>query len=165
MRKVSISLVASSAATLLIGAFHSSGVADPAFSGAAPPPHALQEHFCADQEAIFRSRMAFLEAKLDLQPAQRQSWDVFVADSRIADEPMRRLCDERPGAEPQAPLAELERVQRRLETHLQSHVALVGAVRKFVVALGAEQQVTLARALHRPPPPFHLPPPPPPPAR
>lgn len=141
-------------------ALFASSFAVQAFSEPLPPapgfpsPREFHEAYCADQEALFKSKIAFVEVKLDLQLAQRSNWETFVSEARAAEEPLRALCADNPPPSQQDVITSLETDQHRLEALLQTHRAMVGAVKKFISVLSAEQQRTLALAIRHPQPPL-----------
>lgn len=124
-----------------------------------PPPHAIgaaEKHFqklCENEQALFKSKIAFAEAKLDLQFRQRPSWDVFVVEAYGANGPIRALCQEAQPA-PGDILAHLEFQQKGLGAALDAHRAYTAAFRKLIPALSPDQARILAESPIRPLPPF-----------
>jgi len=116
------------------------------------------QKFCADEDALFKAKMAFTEAKLDLQPSQRPNWDAFVTESSAAAPAIRSVCDEVPPAGSDT-VAELDLHQRGLAAFFEADRALTAAAKKFSVALTSDQKRTLADSVIHPLPPFPLFPP------
>jgi hypothetical protein len=134
------------------------------YAGTAPlpggfgPAAQMFQKFCADEDALFKAKMAFTEAKLDLQPSQRPNWDAFVTESSAAAPAIRSVCDEVPPAGSDA-VAELDLHQRGLAAFFEADRALTAAAKKFSVALTSGQKRTLADSVIHPLPPFPLFPP------
>ena len=84
---------------------------------AAPQPGAtpaqMMERMCADHDAHFAARMAFLEAKIGLEAAQRSAWEAFVGAMRAAEKPIRDMCQSPPPPSADDPVAQLEALDRR----------------------------------------------------
>ena len=91
----------------------------PTMAGAqvAPQPGAtpaqMMERMCADHDAHFAARMAFLEAKIGLEAAQRPAWEAFVGAMRAAEKPIRDMCQSPPPPSADDPVAQLEALDRR----------------------------------------------------
>ncbi|WGJ14352.1 Spy/CpxP family protein refolding chaperone [Methylocapsa sp. D3K7] len=122
-------------------------------SGSFPPAAEKLQKFCADEDALFKAKMAFTEAKLDLQPSQRPNWDSFVAESSAAVPAIRSVCDEAPPAGNDT-VAELDFHQRGLAAFFEADRALTAAAKKFSVALTSDQKRTLADSVIHPLPLF-----------
>lgn len=130
----------------------------------APPPQA-EARFCADQEALFAARMAFIEAKITLKPEQGAEWDAFVAASRDVEKPLRELCGTPPPSRDGDAVAALEARDRMDMAHEDARKGMRDAAAHLKAVLTAEQQRRLAEALLAPPvamrgPGFGSPPPP-----
>lgn len=119
------------------------------------PPQA--DRSCADQEAFFAARMAFLASKIEIKAEQRANWDAFVGAVRDAEKPMRELCGKEPPPLGGDALAALEARDQRDELLENLHKAMREAVARLKATLPADQQRRLAEALLAPPPPMRGP--------
>ena len=122
--------------------------------GGVPSAAGIFRKFCADEDALFKAKIAFTEAKLDLQPRQRPSWDAFVSESSAAAQSIRSLCEETPTTADSDVAAELDFHQRALAAFLDTNRAFTTAAKKFLTALNSEQQRTLAELVIHPFPPL-----------
>lgn len=116
-----------------------------------PPPAYMMQRVCADQEALFAARMAFLEIKIAVRPEQRGEWEAFVAAMRAAEQPMRDLCAS-PPLPPKSddPVALLEARDRMVTAHAAVLQATHTAAARLKERLAADQQRRLAEALLSP---------------
>jgi len=115
------------------------------------PPTEAESRMCADQEALFASRMAFIEAKIALKPEQRAEWDAYVAASREAEKPLRELCGTPPPTREGDVLAALEARDRMDIAREDAHKAMRNAAARLKAGLADEQRRRLAEALLAPP--------------
>jgi hypothetical protein len=120
---------------------------------AAPSPAALFQKFCADEEALFKAKVAFIESKLRLRPDQQPSWTTFVSEAAAAGQSIRVVCKQsQPGTEGDV-VSDLDFHQRTLGAFLETHLGLTTAAKKLVGALTPEQQRVLADSILHPLPP------------
>jgi LTXXQ motif family protein len=121
-----------------------------------PSAGAILWKFCADEGPLFQAQMAFIEAKLNLQPAQRESWQAFVADASAAAQSIRTFCGELPQPADNDAVGQLDLRQKMLTAILETHLALTTAAQKPIAVLNSEQQSVFADPFLFP----FLPPPP-----
>jgi LTXXQ motif family protein len=131
--------------------------------GGPPSPAAMFQKLCKDEDALFKAKVAFIEAKLGIEPKQRQSWETFVAEVAAAGQPIRSVCKEIPPATDGDVVASLDLHQRTLGAFLETHRGVTAAAKKLVAGLPAEQQRALAESIMHPllAPPIFVPPFPP----
>jgi len=122
--------------------------------GGVPSVAGIFRKICADEDALFKAKIAFTEAKLDLQLRQRPSWDAFVAESSAGAQPIRTLCEETPPTADAGVVAELDFHQRILAAFLETNRAFTTAAKKFLTALSSEQQRALTESVIHPFPPL-----------
>lgn len=117
-----------------------------------PPPPSMIERMCADQEALFAARMAFIETKIALKVEQRTDWEAFVTAARAAEQPLRELCAN-PPRPPKSddPIAVLEARDHKASMHAAIRQATQDAVARLKAKLAADQRRSLAEALLSPP--------------
>lgn len=115
-----------------------------------PSAAGMFQKFCADEGPLFKAKIAFTEAKLSLQPAQRQSWDDFVAEAFAAAQPIRTLCKESPATADSNPVEELDFREKATTAFLETNRALTTAAKKFITALNSEQQRAFADSFSHP---------------
>ena len=127
----------------------------PTMAGAqvAPQPGAtpaqMMERMCADHDAHFAARMAFLEAKIGLEAAQRPAWEAFVGAMRAAEKPIRDMCQSPPPPSADDPVAQLEALDRREIARAQMQEGRRAAVARLRSALASDQQRRLAEVILR----------------
>lgn len=143
------------AGVVLVGSFRAPAGAEPAapFFGL-PSSTGMFQRFCADEDALLKSKMAFTEAKLNLQPKQRTEWDAFVAEYSAAAQPIRTLCQGSPPTVDSDIAATLDFHQRALTVFLEMNNGFIAATKKFLVALSPEQQRVIVKSTIHPFPPI-----------
>lgn len=135
-------------------------IAQPAPPRDAPPgPDGMFRHACANGEAMFRARMAFIEAKLDLTAEQKPAFAAFVAESQAAGQPMRDLCRTGLPTRGGRTVDRLKAMQSVERTMAEVHQGLIAATEKLDAVLTGEQDKALAEAMlpHSPIGAFHGP--------
>jgi hypothetical protein len=124
----------------------------PTMAGAQAPqpwatPAQMMERMCADHDAHFAARMAFIDAKIGLEAAQRPAWEAFVGAMRAAEKPIRDMCQSPPSADD--PVAQLEALDRREIARAQMQEGRRAAVARLRSALASDQQRRLAEVILR----------------
>lgn len=113
-----------------------------------PPPADILQRMCADQEAEFAARMAFLQTKIGVKPEQRGEWDAFAEAAWAAEQPLRDLCANLPPPpKVDNPIAMLEARDRMTLARAAIVQATHAAVARLREKLTADQQRRLAEAL------------------
>jgi hypothetical protein len=126
-------------------------------AGAQPPatPEATRLSPCAEGPALLAGRLAYLQARIGLQPDQMPAWDAFAAAMRSAAGPMDALCaatDGHPRFDPD-PLKRLETAQRGAEALEKTLAATRDALAALLPSLTTAQREVVASAFAPPPPP------------
>ena len=141
LRRLAASLVLTATAPTVAGA------------QAAPQPGAtpaqMMERMCADLDAHLAARMAFIEAKIGLEAAQRPEWEAFVGAMRAAEKPIRDMCQSPPPPPADDPVAQLEALDRREIARAQMQEGRRAAVARLRRALAPDQQRRLAEVILR----------------
>jgi len=115
--------------------------------GGLPASTAMFRMFCADQEPRFKAKIAFAEAKVGPQPAQRQSWDAFVTEASAAARPVRALCEAPPPLAGDDVLEELAFRQKTVAAILETDRGFLAAAQKLLVVLDSKQQRAFADSI------------------
>jgi len=118
--------------------------------GGLPSATVMFREFCADQDPRFKAKIAFAEAKLGLQPTQRERWVAFVAEASAAARPIHTLCAGSPPMADGDVAEELDYRQKMLAAVLETDRAFIEAAKKLLVGLDSKQQRALADAIIHP---------------
>jgi hypothetical protein len=123
----------------------------PAHAGRAPDPERMADR-CQTRFAAEAGRLAFLEARLDLTPAQKPLWDAYKTASAAADAKTRDGCvaavPAKADADGKATIVERETTKiQRLEAELANLKATQPALAALYPVLTAEQQEIIDRPL------------------
>jgi len=117
----------------------------PVAGSSARAPH---DRMCRDTDARIAARLAFIEAKVQPTPAQRAAWNAFAQESRVASEPMKRLCENPPArADRNDAAAGLAAREKFVGAMAASLATLRPAVERFQAVLDDAQKTQLAQAL------------------
>ena len=134
----------------ILAIFVYAGIVDAQPAPPMAPSAEMFKRFCADEHAIFQSRMAFIEAKLALRPEQYTAFSIFVEEARSAGQPLRNLCKEGLPKDEETVTDRIAALQKGERAMSQVRSGFAAAVTKFTAALTPEQDKELGRAIFPP---------------
>ena len=98
---------------------------------------------CIDRLAWRAARRAYVEAKLDLTPAQRPLWDKVQQAAQTEEQKERQLCRALKAGGAATVLDRLDRMQQFLSTRLEGIAAAKPALQSLYQALTPEQRAII----------------------
>jgi hypothetical protein len=98
---------------------------------------------CIDRLAWRAARRAYVEAKLDLTPAQRPLWDKLQGVAQAAQQKERQLCQQLERREDSTVLDRMDMAQRFLSARLDALQSAKPAVQALYQSLTTEQRAIL----------------------
>ncbi len=124
-------------ALAIAGLFGAVRAAEPA----APAAHHGPAQMCGDMDARMAGRLAYAEAKLGLNDAQKAQFKTLSETMKAANEPVRKACADLT-AQPAATTlpARLESMQKMMTARTEALGKVVPAVTQFYKGLTPDQQ-------------------------